>query len=196
MIDSVSKNNTGTYKTKDFNDEKITNSFWEIELFLSKLKMSYYPEPGSHVTDKVKVVLDVSNYATKKELDDATCVDISDLTAKKDFIALKIEVDKPDFRKLLNVSTSLNSLKTKVDNLDVGKLKTVPIELQKLSDPVDNKVVKNTKFNTLKTNVKTQKKKIPEGTTFLDINQYHTGKQHLEKKMEIFVKKYQTQVGQ
>ena len=143
MIDSVSKNSTGTYKTKDFNDEKITNSFWEIELFLSKLKMSYYPEPGSHVTDKVKVVLDVSNYATKKELDDATCVDISDLTAKKDFIALKIEVDKPDFRKLLNVSTSLNSLKTKVDNLDVGKLKTVPIELQKLSDPVDNKVVKN-----------------------------------------------------
>ena len=32
MIDSVSKNNTGTYKTKDFNDEKIINSFWEIEL--------------------------------------------------------------------------------------------------------------------------------------------------------------------
>ena len=28
--------------------------------------MSYYPEPESHVRDKVKVVLDLSNYATKK----------------------------------------------------------------------------------------------------------------------------------
>lgn len=53
MIDSVSKNNTGTYKTEDFNDEKITYSFWEIELFLSKLKMSYYPEPSSYIGDKV-----------------------------------------------------------------------------------------------------------------------------------------------
>ena len=28
--------------------------------------MSYYPEPVSHIRDKVKVVLDLSNYATKK----------------------------------------------------------------------------------------------------------------------------------
>ena len=28
--------------------------------------MSYYPEPDSHVRDKVKVVLKLSNYATKK----------------------------------------------------------------------------------------------------------------------------------
>ena len=28
--------------------------------------MSYYPEPDSHITDEVKVVLDLSNYATKK----------------------------------------------------------------------------------------------------------------------------------
>ena len=53
-----------------------------------------YPEPDSHIRDKVIVVLDLSNYATKKELDHATGVDTSDLTAKKDFIALKAEVDK------------------------------------------------------------------------------------------------------
>ena len=35
--------------------------------------------------------------------------------------------------------------------LDVGKLKSIPVELKKLSDVVDNEVVKNTKFNTLKT---------------------------------------------
>ena len=27
--------------------------------------MSYYPEPDSHIRDKVKVVLDLPNYATK-----------------------------------------------------------------------------------------------------------------------------------
>ena len=41
--------------------------------------MCYYPEPGSHIRDKVKVVLDLSNY----ELDHATGVDTSDLAAKK-----------------------------------------------------------------------------------------------------------------
>ena len=28
--------------------------------------MSYYPEPDSRIIDKVKVLLDLSNYATKK----------------------------------------------------------------------------------------------------------------------------------
>ena len=28
--------------------------------------MSYCPEPDSHIRDKVKVALDLSNYATKK----------------------------------------------------------------------------------------------------------------------------------
>ena len=45
--------------------------------------MSYYPETDSHIRDKVKVVLDLSNYATKKELEHATGIDTSDLTAKK-----------------------------------------------------------------------------------------------------------------
>ena len=29
--------------------------------------MSYYPELGSYIRDKAKVVLDLLNYATKKE---------------------------------------------------------------------------------------------------------------------------------
>ena len=28
--------------------------------------MSYYPEPDSHIRNKVKLVLDLTNYATKK----------------------------------------------------------------------------------------------------------------------------------
>ena len=44
---------------------------------------------------------------------------------KKDFIALKAEVDKLDINKLVNklVPTSLNNLKTKVDDLNLGKEK-------------------------------------------------------------------------
>ena len=110
--------------------------------------MSYYPEPNSHIRDKVKVVLDLSNYATKKELEHTAGIDKSDAVAKRDFIALK--ADKLDINKLTNVPTSLNNLKAKVDYLDVGKLK-VALDLKKLSDVVDNEVVKNAKFNTLKT---------------------------------------------
>ena len=55
--------------------------------------MSYYPESASHIKDKVKVVLDLANYAIKKrikkELHHATSVDTSNLAAKKHFIALK-----------------------------------------------------------------------------------------------------------
>ena len=45
--------------------------------------MSFYPETDSHIRDKVKVVFNLSNYATKKELEHATGVNTSDLAAKK-----------------------------------------------------------------------------------------------------------------
>ena len=105
--------------------------------------MIYYPEPDSQVRDKVKVVLDLPHYATKKELDHAKRVNTSHLAAKKDFITLKAEVDKLDFNTLVNVWTSLNNLKTKKHDVDVAKLKTIPIDLNKLSDIVDSEVVKN-----------------------------------------------------
>ena len=96
---------------------------------------------------------------------------------------LKAKVDKLNFNKWVNVPTSLNNLKRKVDNLNVGKLKTVLIDFKKLSDVVNNEVVKNTKFNTLKTKVKNLETKIPDATTLIHINQYNTDKQNLEKKI-------------
>ena len=45
--------------------------------------MSYYPELDSHTRDKVKVALDLSNYASKRHLELATGVDTFDLAAKK-----------------------------------------------------------------------------------------------------------------
>ena len=95
---------------------------------------------------------------------------------------MKAEVDKLELNKLVNVSTSLNNSETKVDDLDVGKLKTVPVDLKKLSDVVHNEVLKNTKFNTLKTKVNSLENKIPDATTLIHINQYNTDKQNLEKK--------------
>ena len=58
----------------------------------------------------------------------------------------------------MNVPISLHNFKTKVDDLDVGKLETVPVDLKKLSDVVDNEVIKNRKFNTLKTKVNSLEK--------------------------------------
>ena len=45
--------------------------------------MSYYPEPNSHIRDKVTVLSDLSNYATKKELKLAGGINTSYLAAKK-----------------------------------------------------------------------------------------------------------------
>ena len=54
---------------------------------------------------------------------------------------------------MVNVPTILKNLKAEVDGLDVSALKTVPVDLKKLNDAVNNEVVKNTKFNTVKTKV-------------------------------------------
>ena len=83
----------------------------------------------------------------------------------------------------MNVTTSFNNLKTNVDDLDVGKLKTIPIYLKTISDVVDNDVLKNTKFNLLKTKVNSLEKKISDATTLIHVNQYNTDKQNLEKKL-------------
>ena len=107
--------------------------------------MSYYPEPYSYIRNKV--VLDLSNYATKQDLDHDTGVDTSDLATKKDFIALKAKFDKLDINELENVLTSLNKLKTKVDDLDVRKLKTFSVDLKKICDVVHNNVVENRKLH-------------------------------------------------
>ena len=131
IIDCVLKTDRCTYKLKDLNGEKVIGSFYEKELLRSILWTSYYPEPSIHIRDKVKVVLDSSNYATKKELEHPTIIDTFALAAKKDSLALKAEVDKLDIDELTNVLASLNNLKTKVDDLDVSKLKTVPVDMKK-----------------------------------------------------------------
>ena len=61
--------------------------------------------------------------------------------------------------------------------------------LKKLSDLVDNEVVKNTKFNTLKTKVNNLDEKIPDASTLIHTNQYNADKQNLWKHIEEVDKK-------
>ena len=122
---------------KELNGEKIIGRFYEriVVVYIINELLSR----TSHVRDKVKVLLDLSNYATKKELIHSTAVvDTSDLAAKNDFMVLKTEVDKLNINKHVNVPTSLKNLNTKVDDLDDGKVKAVSVDLKKLSDIEDN----------------------------------------------------------
>ena len=93
--------------------------------------MSTYFPPCNNSNENIKVELDLSNYATKKDIKDITHIDASGFALK----------------------TNLAALKTEVDKIDADKLKKVPIDLAKLSNVVKNDVVKKTDYNALKSKV-------------------------------------------
>ena len=93
--------------------------------------MSQYFPPYNNSSGNIKVELDLSNYATKKDIKDITHVDTSSYALK----------------------TNLAALKTEVDRIDTNKLKTVPDDSEKLSNVVKNDAVKKTTYNTLKNKV-------------------------------------------
>ena len=105
----------------------------------------YFPEPKS--LGKVKVVLDLSNFATKANLKIATRIDTSFFAKKVDLASLKSNVDNSDNDKLKNVTTNLSNLKSKIDKVDVDKLSPVSVDLSKPSDIVKNDVVKKDVYN-------------------------------------------------
>ena len=93
--------------------------------------MSQYFPPYNNSSENIKVELDLSNYATKKDINDITNVDVSGFASKANLAALKTEVDK----------------------IDADKLKTVPVDLAKLSNVVNNDVVKKSYYNTKVTSI-------------------------------------------
>ena len=84
--------------------------------------MSQYFPLYNNSNKDIKVELDLTNYATKDDVENITYVDVSSYTTKTNLAALKSEVDK----------------------IDTDKLKTVPTDLAKLSNVVKNDVVKKT----------------------------------------------------
>ena len=134
----------------------------------------------------------MKNYATQKELVDVAGVDTSNLAVKRDFIALKAEVEKLDFNKLVTVPIASNKLKPKVDDLDVDTLKTVPtIFFKKMIDVLRKEVIEKTKYAKLNSKVNNLKNKNPDASTLVYMNQYNTDKQGLENKIENVDKKTQ-----
>ena len=57
----------------------------------------------------MKLELDLSNYATKADLNTATCVDITKFAKKVCLANLKSNVDKLDIDKLKNVPTDFSN---------------------------------------------------------------------------------------
>ena len=106
----------------------------------------YFRKPYS-LRASLKVELDLSNYATKTDLKNATRVNTSKFAKKVDLASLKSNVDKLDIDKLKNVPTNLSNLKSKVDKLDIDKLVPVSVDLSKLSDVVKNGVVQKDVYN-------------------------------------------------
>ena len=96
--------------------------------------MSNYFPPYNNSSENIKVELDLSNYATKKDINDITHVDVSGFASK----------------------TNLAALKTEVDKIDTDKLKTVPADLAKLSNVVKNDAFKKTDYNTKVTSIQNQ----------------------------------------
>ena len=121
-----------------------------------------FSEPKSS-GGRVKVELDLSNYATKADLRNTTGVDTSKFVKKVDLASLTSNVDKLDIDKLKNVPTNLN-LKSIVDRLDVDKLVPVPVDLSKISDVVKNYVVKKDVYNAP---IKNIEDKIPDITNLV-----------------------------
>ena len=87
---------------------------------------------------RVKLQLDLANYATKANLKKVTGVDRSKFAKNVDLTSLKSIVAKSDIDKLKNVPTNLSNLKSKVDKLDIDI--NYPIDFSKLSDVVKNDV--------------------------------------------------------
>ena len=67
--------------------------------------MSQYYPPYRSSRNNIKVELDLANYATKRDLNNITHVDVSSFSSKTNLAALKTEVDKTDADKLKTAPT-------------------------------------------------------------------------------------------
>ena len=114
----------------------------------------YFRKPYEPFGGDINVNVDLSNYATKADLKNATRIDTSKLALK----------------------SNLANLKAKVDKIDVDKLKTVPVDLSKLSNVINN-VVKKAVYDKLVAKVDS----IDISGFVLKIK-YDTDKSELEKK--------------
>ena len=82
----------------------------------------------------MKIKLDLSHYAMKAYLNNATGVNATKFAKKIDLANLNSDADKLDIEKLKNGPTNLHNLKNNLDKLGADKSVPVPVDLSKLSD--------------------------------------------------------------
>ena len=89
----------------------------------------YFPKPPSDC-ENIKIKVDISNYATKADINNITHEDTSNFALKKKLHNLKTEIDKLDIVKLLPIPAYLSKLSNVVKNDVVKRLNTIN-QLQK-----------------------------------------------------------------
>ena len=67
----------------------------------------YVPKPSSH-EENIKVKIDLTNYATKKDINDITEVDTSNFALETNLANLKTETDKVDIDKSVPIPNGLS----------------------------------------------------------------------------------------
>ena len=80
----------------------------------------YFPKPYEPFGGDINVKVDLSNFATKTDLKDATGTDTSNFALKLNLASLKAEVDKLDIDRLVPVLVNLSKVSDVVKN-DVAK---------------------------------------------------------------------------
>ena len=72
--------------------------------------MACFPKPYCHSKKKIKIELDLSNYATKSDLTGTAGIDVTNFTTKTDLANLKSDADRSNIDMLENTPTNLNNI--------------------------------------------------------------------------------------
>ena len=91
----------------------------------------YFPKPHEPFGGDIRVKVNISNYATKADIENIAHIDTSSFALK----------------------SNLANLKTEVDKLDIDKIVPVPVDLSKLSGVAKNDVFKKDVYDKLVTKV-------------------------------------------
>ena len=118
----------------------------------------FFPGPKSSA-ERVKVELDLSNYATKTDLKNVIGVVTSKCAKKVDLTNLKSNLANSDVSKLKIFPNYLSNLKSKLDRSDADKILPVPVDLSKLRDVVKNDAIKKDAYNAM---IKNIEDKVPD----------------------------------
>ena len=119
-------------------------------------KNEYFHKPYELFGGDINIKVDLSNYARKADLKDATRLDTSKPAAKSNLASLKAEIDK----------------------LDIDKLVPLPADFTKLSDAVKNDVVEKIVYYKLVLKVNRI-----DSSVFVSKTKYDTDKSDLENKI-------------